>query len=211
MNTKSVVIVDYGMGNIKSVSRAVEFVGASAVLSNDPNEIEKADRVILPGVGAFEDGMLGLTEFQLHDSLANFVATGRPLLGICLGMQMLFDESMENGQHKGLGLIGGSVVKIDHKIDDSRIRKIPHIGWAELQYVESNNNIFHSAPDHAFCYFVHAFMGLPKNKEHLIAKVNYEGTDITAAVQDENVIGFQFHPEKSGEIGLNMLREFLKV
>lgn len=208
------MIVDYGMGNIKSVQRGIERIGATAVLSFDPDEIVNADRVILPGVGAFEEGMKGLKQSGLDDAIYQFCNKGNPLLGICLGMQMLLEQSEEFGIHQGFSLIDGTVKKISQTEDDSFKRKTPHIGWSALQRPRQqdwNNSCLKDIEEGEFFYFVHSFMAVPLNPENRLAHCIYEGLSVTAAIQKENITGVQFHPEKSGEAGLKILKRFVTM
>ena len=209
----SVVVVNYGMGNIKSVIRGIEQAGSKAILSDNPDEIRKADRVILPGVGALKDGMYELHQRDLGPALQDFINTGRPLLGICLGMQMLFDQSDEFGNHSGFGFIPGRVVKIPEHKSSKMKRKIPHIGWNALRYPEHRQNwkgsVLENTDEGDFFYFVHSFMAVPDDNEHILAQCNYEDITITASVKKDNITGCQFHPEKSAESGLELLKHFL--
>ncbi len=210
-----VVVVSYGMGNVKSVMRGIEHVGATAILSDDPKLIRNADRVILPGVGAFEDGMKELRHRNIDYALDEFIETERPLLGICLGMQMLFDKSKEHGDHAGLGFISGQVVQIPGNKNGSDKRKIPHIGWSALRYSNDstnwNNTVLDGTIEGEFFYFIHSFMVLPDEKECILAQCKYEGISISATITKNNVTGCQFHPEKSGESGLKVLDRFLRM
>ena len=207
-----VVIVDYGMGNIKSVQRGLEKVGASVVVSSKPEVIASADRLLLPGVGAFESGMQGLKDAEIIMAINQFSLTGNPLLGICLGMQMFFGHSEEKGEHKGLDLISGSVVSIPEQANN-KIRKIPHIGWSAIYHSEKvdswEDSILNDINDGEFFYFVHSYMVVPQNSFDEIAYCEYEGIQITAAVRKDNITGLQFHPEKSGEVGLKILKQFI--
>lgn len=209
----NVVIVNYGMGNIKSVMRGVEKVGAKVTLSNEPETVLKADRVILPGVGAFDHGMSELRKRNLEQILKDYVKTERPLLGICLGMQMLFDSSKEHGEHKGLGFIPGQVIQIPQDIDNTTLRKIPHIGWNALQYPPANRHwdqsILGKTEEGDSFYFVHSFMAQPENSEYILAQCLYEELPINAVVKKDNITGCQFHPEKSGPSGLKILEQFI--
>ena len=209
----SVVVVNYGMGNTKSVIRGLEQAGSAAVLSDNPDEIRKADRVVLPGVGAVKYGMEELHQRDLGPALQDFVNTGRPLLGICLGMQMLFDQSDEYGNHPGLGFIPGRVVKIPKQKSCTVKRKIPHIGWSALRYPEHRqnwkNSLLESTDEGDFFYFVHSFMAVPDDNEHILAQCDYDDLTISASVKKDNITGFQFHPEKSAESGLKLLSHFL--
>lgn len=208
----SIVIIDYGMGNTKSVQRGIEQVGATATLSADPDVISRAGHLILPGVGAFEDGMAGLKKYELVEPILRFVKSGKPLMGICLGMQMLLDKSEEHGEHQGLGLIPGVVEEIPRE-SNGVFRKIPHIGWNALKQVDGGCDWKDSYLSHTkisdFVYFVHSYMAVPTHKQHLLSQCEYEGLSINAAIKRDNITGFQFHPEKSGVIGLNILKEFI--
>lgn len=208
-----ITVVDYGVGNLYSVRRAVEHCGGEDVLvSSDPEAILGADRVILPGVGAFEDGMRGLRQRGLVEPIIAYARSGKPLLGICLGMQMLATASTEFGQHEGLDLIPGQVVPIPRLASDGRPMKVPFIGWTPIicdnpqaragSYLES-----HPAP--AAVYLVHSFHVVPDNAEHLLATYDFGGHRVTAAIRKDNVTGFQFHPEKSGQVGLDIMRKFV--
>ena len=212
---RKVHIVNYGMGNIKSVQRGIEHAGGEALICADPNLIRKADRVVLPGVGAFGNGMHGLRENGVLEALSEFVATGKPLLGICLGMQMLFDRSEEFGDHQGLGFIPGVVKKIPSLDDQERIRKLPNVGWLPLQKPVGrsgwNGSILENVHEGDFFYFVHSYMAVPVNQNLMLAQCEYYGVKITAAVQHENITGLQFHPEKSGKYGLNLIKSFVSL
>jgi len=210
----NVVIVDYGMSNLRSVQRGLEKVGAKVTLSSTYSDITKADHLVLPGVGAFEAGMNGLNNAGLLEAIYDFVKTGNSLLGICLGMQMLLDYSEENGNHQGLGLIAGSVKKIPEGVKEEGGRKIPHIGWATLQRpknIDWNGSCLEKIQSSDFFYFVHSYMAVTENKEHLLAQCEDEGMLVAAAIKKDNVTGLQFHPEKSGEIGLKVLNEFMSL
>jgi len=212
---KNVVVVDYGAGNIKSVQRGLDKVGASVSVFSDPESIATADRLILPGVGAFEDGMLGLKKANLIPAISEFVSRGNPLLGICLGMQMLLDQSEEHGPHEGLKLIPGKVINIPEQMENGGIRKVPHIGWSSLLCSEQRETcqgtIIDAVPEKEYVYFVHSYMVVPQSDENLIAQCEYEKLRITAVIQKDNIIGFQFHPEKSGEVGLSLLHKFMDI
>ena len=209
----SVVVIDYGMGNIKSVQRGLEQVGASVMLSSNPDEIAQADRVVLPGVGAFEDGMKGFIQAGLDQALKHFAEKGNPLIGICLGMQMLLTSSEEFGNHQGLGLIPGKVQAIPHTENGVLKRKIPHIGWSALKNTARfdgwRNSCLQDTEEGDFFYFVHSFMAVPEQQAHQLAFCVDEGLEITAAIKKDNVTGLQFHPEKSGLDGLKILNQFV--
>ena len=211
----SVTVVDYAVVNLKNIVRALEHVGATVCSTTEHSKVESADRVILPGVGAFSSGMTELTRNGLDDALKNVSSAGRPILGICLGMQMLFDVSHEYGRYNGLGLIPGSVLPMNSKIDGVRKRKIPHVGWNELRRPECRdsweNSCLQDMEPEGFCYFSHSYMAVPENYEDALAVVDYQGLEFVAAVQRANVTGLQFHPELSGKVGLEVLRQFLSI
>ncbi|MFD2334259.1 imidazole glycerol phosphate synthase subunit HisH [Cohnella sp. GCM10020058] len=198
-----IAIVDYGMGNLHSVSKAVERLGREALVTSSREEILAADGVILPGVGAFGDAMRNLRETGLDAVVRESAAAGQPLLGICLGMQLLFAESEEHGTHEGLGLLPGRVVRFRGDY------KIPHMGWNELSFEQPSHPLFEGlAPGHV--YFVHSFHALPERREDLLATADYH-QPVTAIVGRDNVSGMQFHPEKSGDLGVALLRRFVEI
>jgi len=205
-------VIDYGLGNLFSVQRALETVGADVEFISTPSELAQADRVILPGVGAFSDGMRGLDERGLIDPIREYAQTGRPLLGICLGMQMLATTSDEFGQHEGLGLIPGRVVAVPPLAADGAAHKIPHVGWVALHATPGaswEETPLEPISDGTCVYLVHSYHVLPDDEAHLLAECSYGGQTITAAIRSNNVTGFQFHPEKSGPTGLTILRRFV--
>lgn len=209
-----VTVVDYGIGNLLSVCRALEASGASVNLTGDAQAIAAADRLVLPGVGAFGKCSLELRNHGLWDSVLEFAASDRPLMGICVGMQLLFESGEEFGTHPGLGLIAGVVRAIDPKKPDGGIRKIPHIGWNRLEkpaHRTWQGTILEPITEGESVYFVHSFAGNPTHPEDVLATTEYEGTHILAAVQRGNLTGTQFHPEKSGRIGLTMVERFLNL
>jgi glutamine amidotransferase len=211
---KSVVIADYGVGNLRSVARAVEFSGATAIVSSNPKTIESAERFILPGVGAFGDGMLGIKTSGLIESIYEFARTERPFLGICLGMQMLVDTSNEFGKQVGLGLIAGDCVPIPATDVDGIAHKVPHIGWNELilphDHSTWRNSIFKDVVPGEEVYFVHSWMVQPKHDETILALTEYGGRMVTAAIRQDQFTGCQFHPEKSGPAGIKILKTFIE-
>ncbi|MGM8060721.1 imidazole glycerol phosphate synthase subunit HisH [Vogesella indigofera] len=214
MKNKRVTIVDYGIGNLYSVKRAFEVCGADSIsISSDPAEILAADRVVLPGVGAFADGMRGLQEHGLDQAICEFAVSGRPLLGICLGMQLLASSSMEFGNHNGLNLIPGQVDAIPAADQDGAAFKIPVIGWHPLQqpaHANWHESILASLTPEQSIYLVHSFHYTPDSQSHLLATYQYGGHDIIAAIKKDNITGLQFHPEKSGNVGLKILADYLK-
>ena len=210
--TVKVTLVDYGIGNLYSVRRALECVGADVLLSSNPMEIEAAERLVLPGVGAFEDGMAGLTGRGLVDPVRRHAASGRPLMGICLGMQMLASVSEEFGLNTGLGLIPGRVTAISGTTTEGLRQKIPHVGWSALlpsAAVRWEGTALADTAPGSSVYLVHSFQMVPDEPVHRLAEYEYGGHRITAAVGSGRIIGCQFHPEKSGPVGLDILRRFL--
>ena len=194
-----VAVIDYGAGNLMSVTNALEYIGAQSVITADKGVIARADRIILPGVGAFPAAMDNLEKAGLVQVLCR-ESENKPFLGICLGMQMLFDRSFEIRQCAGLGLIPGEVRKIETAL------KLPHIGWNSLEF-RNPCPILEGIDEGAYVYFVHTFCAVPENEENLIATADY-GEHVAGIVARGNVIGCQFHPEKSGETGLKMLKNF---
>ena len=199
-----IAIVDYGVGNLFSLKSSLTAIGAEATVTKDEAELRRAEKIILPGVGAFADAMDKLRNSGLADVVKEEVKTGKPLLGICLGMQMLFEKSMEYGEHEGLGLVPGVVVPIADVIPAGL--KIPHIGWNALHFKGEKSPIFRYIKDGDCVYFVHSYYAADCG-EYTTATAEY-GAELTAAVQNGNIYGCQFHPEKSGQVGLNILRAF---
>ena len=202
-----VAVVDYGVGNLFSLCSSLSAIGAETVVTDDPALLAAADRIILPGVGAFGDAADKLRERGLFDVLRDLAATGKPLLGICLGMQLLFEKGYEYGEHEGLGLIRGSVRPIAEVIPNDL--KIPHIGWNALHFTGEKSPIFRYLEEGDFVYFVHSFYG--KNDDGSVIATSDYGVPLTAAVGRGNVFGCQFHPEKSGNVGLKILKAFCEV
>lgn len=201
-----IAIIDYGVGNLFSLASSLARVGAEAIVTSDITEIENADKIILPGVGAFEDAAAKLRATGLDTIVKAEAAKGKPVMGICLGMQMLFERSYEYGCHEGLGLLKGSVVAMKGYIDEKL--KVPHIGWNELQFTKSHD-LFKYCKNGDFVYFVHSYFA-SDCEDSVVAVTEYDKT-LTAAVAKGNVMGCQFHPEKSGEVGLNILRAFCEL
>ena len=198
-----IAIIDYGVGNLFSLRSSLDMIGAESVVTNDPEVIRSADKILLPGVGAFEDAKRKLSESGLDKLILELVDGGKKIMGICLGMQMLFERSFEYGEHKGLGLLSGSVIPMQGTIPEGL--QIPHIGWNKLNVV-SEHPVFRYTKNGDYVYFVHSFYA-SGCEDSLLATTDY-GINITAAVAKDNVAGMQFHPEKSGECGLNILRAF---
>ncbi|MBO5745236.1 MAG: imidazole glycerol phosphate synthase subunit HisH [Clostridia bacterium] len=202
-----IAIIDYGVGNLFSLNCSLEAIGVSSVVTSDKEVIAKADKIILPGVGAFGDAAQKLRDSGLCEFIKEQVKEGKALLGICLGMQLLLEKGYEYGEHEGLGLIKGDIVPIKDSIDEGL--KIPHIGWNALHFKGEKSPIFKYINDGDFVYFVHSYHG-QRCEESTIAVTEYGGT-LTAAVAKDNVFGCQFHPEKSGEVGLKILRAFCEI
>lgn len=200
-------IVDYNMGNLASVINAFAKVGADATLESDPSKLSQYDKLILPGVGAYGDAMAHLKENGMDQAVIAFAKTGKPLLGICLGMQLLFESSEEFGAHKGLGLIPGKVVAFDEKKFDHRL-KVPHMGWNEL-FVQKDTPLFDHLKKDFYLYFVHSYHAVCEDK-YAIGKTHY-GYEFASAVQNDNIYGIQPHPEKSHENGLKIIENFAKL
>ncbi|CAH1215766.1 Imidazole glycerol phosphate synthase subunit HisH [Paenibacillus allorhizoplanae] len=213
MSNSQVTIIDYGVGNIYSVTNAFEACGAQVTLTDDPEIILNSERVVLPGVGAFQDGMKGLQDRGLVEPIVNYANSNRPFIGICLGMQMLMDTSEEFGLHQGLGIIKGRVVAIPGTDLNKQRHKIPHIGWNELQRLSTSwdRTILEAIAIESSAYFVHSYTVIPDNLENRLADSYYNGRQISAVIKSGSVYGCQFHPEKSGEIGLRILSNFLKL
>ena len=202
-----VAVIDYGVGNLFSLKSSFSAIGEEVTVTGNPKEIGRADRIILPGVGAFGDAAKKLKLSGLDEVLKEEAEKGTPIMGICLGMQLLFDKSFEYGVHEGLGLIKGDVVPLSEKIPSGL--KIPHIGWNELIIKDASSPIFKRIGEGDHVYFVHSFYAA-NCEESVIAYTEY-GAPITAAVANKNVFGCQFHPEKSGNVGLNILKAFCEI
>ena len=203
-------ILDYGAGNLKNVCRAIEHLGYKYTLISDKEALINVDKLIIPGVGAYKVAMEQLHQLDLVESIKLLAINGKPILGICLGMQLLLDKSFEFGETIGLGLIGGEVSKIPEIGMNGETHKVPHIGWNELLLTDDNLHWLKPLNTKGAVYFVHSYMANLKNNENLICYANYDGLSIPAVIEKDNIIGCQFHPEKSGTIGLNILKEFIK-
>lgn len=205
-----IAVIDYGVGNLFSLTASLKYLGAETVVTNRSEDIVKADRIILPGVGAFEDAAAKLRATGLVDTIMSETAAGKPLLGICLGMQLLFEESHEYGVHKGLGLIKGTVASIDEDLKKQGITdlKVPHIGWNALDF-KADEPLFKYIKQGDCVYYVHSFYG--RDCEDSTIATSMYGIKITGSVRSGSVYGTQFHPEKSGDVGLNILRAFMEV
>lgn len=201
-------IIDYGMGNLFSVSKALERLGASYFISDNLTELAKADGLILPGVGSFKDAMIRLKDMKLDSFIKDYVNEGGYLLGICLGMQLLFDESEENGYSKGLSLLPGKIGRFSGISGSNEAYKVPHMGWNKLLYKREDAILKDCQED--YVYFVHSYYLRTDDEEVVIATANYYES-VPAIVGKGNVIGMQFHPEKSSQLGMNLLRNYLQL
>ncbi|GIW92940.1 MAG: imidazole glycerol phosphate synthase subunit HisH [Pirellulaceae bacterium] len=202
---RMIAIVDYQMGNLRSVQKAFERLGTAAVISSDPVEVLEADAVVLPGVGAFADAMAELQRRGLVEALKQYIATDRPFLGICLGLQLLFDYSYEDGKHRGLGVLPGEVVRFP----SDKGLKIPHMGWNQVQR-RFEDPILDGIPDGSFFYFVHSYYAVPEDRSVVLLESDYGGP-FCAMVRRGNLYATQFHPEKSQVRGLRLLRNFVAL
>jgi glutamine amidotransferase len=215
MKSPEITIIDYGLGNLLSVSRGFEHCGAKVKVTSDPKEIINSSRVVLPGVGAFPNAMALLEKYNLIESLTEYGKTGKPLLAICLGMQLLMDESEEFTHTDGLGLIPGRVVSIPSQDSLGQKTKIPHIGWSPLSpsnlEEKWSNTLLKDNDAGDSVYFVHSFQVLPEDPAHEIAYTKYGEHRISSVISKDNVVGCQFHPEKSGLIGLKIMYRFCNV
>jgi glutamine amidotransferase len=201
-----IAIIDYGVGNLFSLTSSFKYVGLDAIITSDINEIKKADKLILPGVGAFGDAIKKLKDTGLDKVIIEEAQNGKPLMGICLGMQLLFEKSYEYGEHEGLGLLKGSVVPMQGYIEKSL--KVPQIGWNKLIF-KKESPLFKYINDGDFVYFVHSYFAKDCDQS-LLATTEY-GKELTASVAYKNIMGCQFHPEKSGEVGLKILKAFGEI
>ncbi|MDB5882917.1 MAG: imidazole glycerol phosphate synthase, glutamine amidotransferase subunit [Ramlibacter sp.] len=208
-----VTVLDYGIGNQLNVLRALEHCGASVrVVDKAFAGVEDAPRLVLPGVGAFGDAMVELRARGLDDLVRRYAQTGRPFLGICVGMQVMLDAGEEMGEHQGLGLIAGRVLAVPATGSDGMPHRIPHIGWRPLEPASSwENTLLADVQPRERVYFVHSFSAEPQDPAARLAEVDYDGVRICAAVRRDNLYGCQFHPERSAETGLNVLRRFLQL
>lgn len=208
-----VVLADYGIGNLLSVRRAFERVGAAVELSSEPGRIAAAERLVIPGVGAFGDCVSELRRRRLVEPALEALRSGRPCLGICVGMQMLLDCSEEFGLHDGLGVVPGRVAAIPRKAADGTPHKVPFVGWASLRRRGSTswNGTILRGLEGAAVYFVHSFAAHPEDGARQLADYDYDGVSVCAAIRADNVYGCQFHPEKSGPVGLQILENFLTL
>lgn len=201
-----IAIIDYGAGNLQSVVKALNYIDCKCEITNDINTILNADGAIMPGVGSFEDAMNCMTSCGADKAVKEFISTGKPFLGICLGLQLLFASSEESPNAKGLSLLEGNVTKIPN--DNGKL-KIPHMGWNSLN-IKKSDGLFKGIEDNPYVYFVHSYFLKTKNPEIVSSQTEY-GTTIDASVSYKNITATQFHPEKSGKVGLQMLRNFANM
>jgi glutamine amidotransferase len=200
-----IVVIDYGMGNLHSVRKALEVAGARAKSSCDPCDIKKAEKIVFPGVGSFGEAMAELKRRKLIMPIKDSIAQGKPFLGLCLGLQLLFEKSEEAPGVKGLGVLKGEVKRFRLKA-----LKVPHMGWNRIMQSRRNEKLFKAVPDNSYMYFVHSYYAVPKDKKDILTTTDY-GIDFVSAVCRDNVYALQFHPEKSQDPGLKMLRNFVKL
>lgn len=220
---RKIAVVDYGLGNLFSVERAFRYIGAEVKITSEAKDIKNADYLVLPGVGAFGDGMSGLRERGLIEPITEFVESGRPFLGICLGMQLLMISSEEFGEHQGLGLVEGRVVRL--KEGKERV-KVPHVGWNSLMlpgFIAHdkqneadrsnlwNNTLLEGINPGMFVYFVHSYAVVPDDPQNILAETKYGDNTFCSVLRKRNIFACQFHPERSGKIGLNIYKQFLRL
>ena len=207
VSSPKVAIVDYALGNLYSIKHACERVGLESMITSSPAEIMHADGVLLPGMGAFGEAMQTLHKLDLVTVLRDYAASGRPLIGICLGIQLLLTESYEFGSHKGLGIIEGAVIPLDHPHEGERELKIPQVGWNQLRAARSwDGTPLENIPDNEYMYFVHSFVPKPKDKNVVLATTNYGGVEFCSSIQQKNIFACLLHPERSGVQGLKIYK-----
>ena len=210
MSKKKITIIDYGCGNIFSLSRLLQKFEYEVEITKDPDVVSNSDKIILPGVGAFKIGIDNLKNNSLDESINLFLSKGNYLLGICLGMQLLMDKSEEFGNHNGLGFISGEVTKFDKNKD----YPVPHIGWTKIEIEDEilkKNFIFNSIKDKSFFYFIHSYKVITKKKNETLAFSKYGNNTFSSLISSKNIYGTQFHPEKSGKVGEKLVSNFLKI
>lgn len=200
-----IAIIDYEMGNLKSIYKCIKHLNTEAIITDDPKVILDADGVILPGVGAFGDAMKHLIEKKLIPIISQIVNENKPLFGICLGQQLIFSKSFEMGKHEGLNLIKGEVVQFDI----SKVDKVPQIGWNSVKFIDEKNFLIQRIPNNSYFYFVHSYYTIPQNRENLIGLTKYGEIEYCSIVCKDNIIATQFHPEKSSKYGIQMYQNFI--
>ena len=207
----NIAIIDYDIGNVRSIINALERVGVTPVLTRNKDTILNANGVILPGVGAFAHGMKNLKKYDLLDTIYKYTDKGKPFMGICLGMQMLLEESEEFGTTKGIGLIEGRVIKLP--IQNKDYEKLPHVSWNEItdQSINWEETILDKIPKNSNMYFVHSFIAITSNENNTLSTTEYSNYRFCSSVKKGNIYGCQFHPEKSGEIGIKVIENFIKI
>lgn len=206
---KKVVLVDYGLGNLFSISQAIEHVGFKPIISSCKEDLLSATHLILPGVGAFGDAMENLQKLDLISPLIEKIDSGTPLLGVCLGMQLLFEESEEHGINKGIGCIKGSIHRFPDTIEREKLR-VPNIGWLGIEHNE-RSVLLNGVKSGSYMYFVHSYFASPTNRDDILTYTTYQGFEYCSSVQKNNIYAFQFHPEKSGPIGINIYKNFINT
>lgn len=203
-----IAIIDYGMGNLGSVAKAFTAIGAKIKVTSKPGDLAKAEKIVLPGVGAFSHTMRSLKKLNLSSALIKSIEDGKPYLGLCLGLQILFEESEEGGRHKGLGILDGKVARFAGPA--MKGLKIPQMGWNRLKIKTPQCPLLKDIPDYSWMYFVHSYYVLPREKNIVAAATDY-GIDLAAMIWKENIYATQFHPEKSQKLGIKMLENFVKL
>lgn len=208
---KKVVIIDYQMSNLYSVQHACEYVGLNAEISSDTSKLINADAAILPGVGAFGDAMKNMERLGLVQTIKDFVSKRKPLLGVCLGLQLLFSKSEEFGIHQGLDLIKGKVIKFSGSNEQNKPITVPQIGWNTIYYYDKkiwDNSLLNDLSNNEFMYFVHSYYVVPEDTSLITSLTNYEGIEYCSSIKSDNIFATQFHPEKSGQKGLGIYKNF---
>ena len=211
LSSPKVAIIDYALGNLYSIKHACESVGLDSIITSSKDEILHADCVLLPGMGAFGDAMQTLHKLDLVAVLRDYAAAGRPLIGICLGIQLLLSESSEFGHHKGLGIIEGLVVPLDHPHEGNRELKVPQVGWNQLHGMRSwENTILEDVPENEYMYFVHSFVPQPQDTSVILSTTRYGGIEFCSSIQYKNIFACLFHPERSGIQGLKIYKNIAR-
>ncbi|MHA2009936.1 MAG: imidazole glycerol phosphate synthase subunit HisH [Promethearchaeota archaeon] len=201
----NIAIIDYGMGNLKSISKALHHLNVEGIITSNPKVIRDADGIILPGVGAFGDAMKNLNETNLSVVITDLIKDKKPLFGVCLGQQLLFSKGYEMGQHSGLNIVAGEVLRFDI----TKVDKVPQIGWNSVKFTNENHFLVQGIPNNSYFYFVHSFYGIPKKDENILGRTKYGEIEFCSVVCNDNVIATQFHPEKSSTFGLKMYENFI--